>query len=101
MPCSDNGHRDRMSNVKDYNDRVARLTGRIKDLESWLCAILSQINDQDAIKEAEGKGECRGLFQFWEEHKTKDRQRLKDDLNKYSEHEKVVLLTILESELNE
>ena len=67
-------------------------------LEAALCALFNELEKKDIHNEIITKASKNGkidLLKFWENHKIKDIDRLKQDLDKYSEHEKHIIKQLL------
>jgi hypothetical protein len=77
---------------------LKKLKEQNKFLEACLCAILTELEKQKIDKKIIDMASANGvvnILSFWEIHKQKDIDRLQKELDKFSEHEKQILKTIL------
>ena len=68
-------------------------------LEAALCAILTELENRkllQSIGDAASKNGMIDIYRFWDEHQSKDEERLKTELDKFSEHEKKILKKLLQ-----
>jgi tellurite resistance-related uncharacterized protein len=68
-------------------------------LEAALCAILTELENKkllQSIADAASKNGMIDIYRFWDEHKSKDEERLKAELDKFSEHEKEIIKKLLQ-----
>lgn len=80
-------------------DRAAKK--KIKYLEACLCAVLTELADQGIVDEVITNASKRGkvdLMKFWLEHNIADAKRLQKELDKFSEHERMMLKKLLSKE---
>lgn len=93
MPCYD--PRDNSQYHVEANQR--RL------LEAMLCAIFNELEKRDilfSVVERASKNGGIEIKEFWKKHKAEDEIRLSYDLNRYSQHEKKVMLNLLHKQLD-
>ncbi len=67
-------------------------------LEAALCAVFTELEKRGIDEEIMDHASLYGkvdLFDFWDKHKSKDEERLLEELNKFSEHEKEILKKLL------
>jgi uncharacterized UBP type Zn finger protein len=68
-------------------------------LEAALCAILTELENRKAYKPVVNAASKNGMIDidsFWAKHQSKDEERLKTELDKFSEHEKEILKRLLQ-----
>lgn len=68
-------------------------------LEAALCAILTELENRKAYKPVVNAASKNGMIDidsFWAKHQSKDEERLKGELDKFSEHEKEILKKLLQ-----
>lgn len=108
MPCTDTRDNPREDNrilqgkLTSTINLLEQSQYRVKYLEACLCALINetllqmgQAHMDQIFKYAEENGKVN-LKEFWEQHKSEDIERLKSDLEGYSEHEKALLLGLLQ-----
>lgn len=85
--------------VKPKTDK--RLEEHARYLEACLCAVFTELEKQgnadDFIKVATEKAGV-DVGAWWLKHKSIDRERLKSDLSKYSDHELSIIKQLIENE---
>jgi hypothetical protein len=67
-------------------------------LEASLCAVLTELEKREIFDEVINIASKNGkinLKEFWDNHKTKDIDRLKKELDKFSQHEIEIIKQIL------
>ena len=112
MPCSDgmprdwgvheelNKSRKELKESKQKSNQIIdEQDQRINYLEGALCALLTEIHKHpigpEFVKDASANGQV-DIDSFWEKHKSKDAQRLRDSVTKnYSKHEITMLKEII------
>ena len=68
-------------------------------LEAALCAILTELENRKAYKPVVNAASKNGMIDidsFWAKHQSKDEERLKAELDKFSEHEKEIIKKLLQ-----
>jgi hypothetical protein len=97
MPCLDGRDAPNVRYETVYQDNPEHLK-KAKEMEAALCAVFTELerdgNLGDVIKRAETNGEI-DLVKFWNKHKKEDENRLRKDLEKFSEHERAIIKDIL------
>lgn len=102
MPCIDDRTERDLPDSK-FQQRLAEKMKeqererQIRYLKGALCALLTEIsaaNLEWLISKAEQNGKVN-IHSFWAEHNQDDTDRIKKDLDKYSEHEKELIKKIL------
>ena len=108
MPCSDGMPRDwhtqealnkSQESLKESKEIINLQDQRINYLEGALCALLTEIHKHpigsEFVKDASNNGKV-DIDSFWEKHKSRDAQRLRDSVTKnYSKHEITMLKEII------
>lgn len=112
MPCQDGGFRDnsyhnRYGDYGNYEnisissivqDEMKGLRSRILLLEAAICAMFTELEKRGILSEIIDDGSKSGginLKDIWLQHTQKDEERLTEVLNKFSEHEKIIIKRIL------
>ena len=114
MPCRDD--RDAFNNVrteyvnvgvtkeeaaKMVQTAVAKKDAEIHDMEAAICAIFSEyekIHGEAKLKLFIATASVNAKYdlgKFWDMHKAQDEKRLKQELDKFSEHERLLMKKIL------
>ena len=78
--------------------QLAALKKENNFLEAALCAILTELENRKAYKPVVSAASKNGMIDidsFWAKHQSKDEERLKAELDKFSEHEKEILKRLL------
>ena len=84
----------RMEEIK----QLALLKQENNLLEAALCAVLTELENRKVYESVINAASINGMIDidsFWAKHKSKDEERLKIELNKFSEHEKEILKKLL------
>jgi hypothetical protein len=79
--------------------QLAALKKENNYLEAALCAILTELENRKAYKPVVNAASKNGMIDidsFWAKHQSKDEERLKTELDKFSEHEKEILKRLLQ-----
>ena len=100
MPCYSGEDSPRIVYKDNPEDKraISELFDQAKKLEAGLCALINELEKRDIAKEVIGAASENGnidLFEFWKRHSKKDRDRLSDELKRFSEHEKEILRDLL------
>ena len=109
MPCGAGGngwtHDSTLSNEKKIelselsnNIEIQKLKEKNKFLEAGLCALITELEKLDFFNEFMTKASENGkidLFNFWDNHKKQDENRLRRELQRFSKHEIDVLKKLL------
>ena len=104
MPCEGSGAIDfrkveiAYKNNPIYKENIKELIIENNFLEASLCAIFIELEKLQILDEIIHKASKNGtinIMDFWIGHKTKDKMRLLNELNKFSEHEKDILKELL------
>lgn len=100
MPCYD--ARDKQRTNGNFDENKARLehaNQAISILESYLCAIINELEERDILESVIVKASRNGLTDlvgFVKHHKESDRYRLLADIHKYSIDEQKIIKDILQ-----
>lgn len=111
MPCSDWPY-DEISNLKDENrkkiddisEKLNKAERHSRQLEACLCALFNELISRGLADEVIPAASANGavdLAKFWLIHNEHDAERLKKELDKFSEHEKLMIKKILSEEEDE
>ncbi len=105
MPCYDSRNEPSYileEKLKSANEELTKSHQRVKYLEASLCALINEtiraVGEEKMnliFDHAATNGEI-DLKEFWQQHREEDIERLKSDLEGYSDHEKTLLLTLLQ-----
>ena len=78
--------------------QLAELKKENNFLEAALCAVLTELENRKVYQSVVNASSINGMIDidtFWAKHKSKDEERLKIELHKFSEHEKEILKRLL------
>ncbi len=81
--------------------QLAELKKENNFLEAALCAVLTELEYRKVYQSVVNASSINGMIDidtFWAKHKSKDEERLKIELHKFSEHEKEILKRLLTNE---
>jgi hypothetical protein len=84
----------RMEEIK----QLALLKQENNLLEAALCAVLTELENRKVYESVINAASINGMIDidsFWAKHKSKDEERLKRELDKFSQHEKEILKKLL------
>lgn len=103
MPCQDGfNHRDdfqvRYEDTPETIQQVINLTDRNNYLANCLCALLTELENYPSYDEIISKASSNGnvnIQLFINEHQHADEERLTNQINNLSQHEKILLLKLL------
>ena len=92
MPCYDPRSNVSYADVEKEEEKVAFLEKRVTKLESMLCALVTEVDNNDVLEKAKTNGKCPDIKEWFHFHLIADVNRLiKNGLpKKYSKHEKKV-----------